>query len=78
MVRRLPGHFGLGTNKALYHKWWNGAWGPSQSDWENLRGTFTVNQRQCPGAAITFIFWELIMKYFINGGTVILEEDGKV
>ncbi|KGM92188.1 uncharacterized protein PADG_11726 [Paracoccidioides brasiliensis Pb18] len=34
--------FGLGTNKkALYHKWWNGAWGPSLSDWENLRGTFS-------------------------------------
>ncbi|EEH19282.2 hypothetical protein PABG_01601 [Paracoccidioides brasiliensis Pb03] len=34
--------FGLGTNKkALYHMWWNGAWGPSLSDWENLRGTFS-------------------------------------
>jgi hypothetical protein len=24
----------------MYHKYWNGAWGPSQTDWEALGGTF--------------------------------------
>jgi hypothetical protein len=32
--------FVIGTNSALYHKWWNGsAWGPSVTGYENLGGT---------------------------------------
>lgn len=32
--------FVIGTDKALYHKWWNGsAWGPSLTGYENLGGT---------------------------------------
>ena len=34
--------FVLGTNRALYHKWWNGsAWGPSVSGWETMGGVCT-------------------------------------
>jgi len=33
--------FGLGTDNSMYHKWWDGsAWGPSQTGWEALGGTF--------------------------------------
>jgi Pregnancy-associated plasma protein-A/Repeat of unknown function (DUF346) len=28
----------IGTDSALYHKWWSGAWGPSVTDYENLGG----------------------------------------
>ena len=30
--------FGLGPNNVVLHKWWNGSWGPSQTDWESLGG----------------------------------------
>ena len=31
--------FVLGSNRALYHKWWNGsAWGPSVTGYERLGG----------------------------------------
>ncbi len=30
--------FGLNTNNAVQHKWWNGSWGPSQTGWESLGG----------------------------------------
>ncbi|MBB3121484.1 M43 family zinc metalloprotease [Pseudoduganella violacea] len=34
--------FVLGTNRALYHKWWNGsAWGPSVTGYENQGGICT-------------------------------------
>jgi hypothetical protein len=34
--------FVLGTNRALYHKWWNGsAWGPSLTGYENMGGICT-------------------------------------
>ena len=34
--------FVLGTNRALYHKWWNGsAWGPSVTGYENMGGVCT-------------------------------------
>ena len=33
--------FGLGTDNAMYHKWWDGnAWGPSHTGWEGLGGVF--------------------------------------
>jgi hypothetical protein len=32
----------IGTDRALYHKWWDGsAWGPSVTDWEYLGGVCT-------------------------------------
>jgi len=32
--------FVVGTNSAVFHKWWDGQkWGPSVKDWENLGGT---------------------------------------
>ncbi|MEO1091011.1 MAG: S8 family serine peptidase, partial [Pseudomonadota bacterium] len=32
--------FVVGTNSALYHKWWNGsAWGPSVTGYQNMGGT---------------------------------------
>ncbi|HWO12926.1 MAG TPA: hypothetical protein VNN80_25680, partial [Polyangiaceae bacterium] len=32
--------FVLGTDRAVYHKWWNGsAWGPSVTSYENMGGT---------------------------------------
>ncbi|WP_308700737.1 M43 family zinc metalloprotease [Pseudoduganella rivuli] len=34
--------FVLGTDRALYHKWWNGsAWGPSVTGYENMGGVCT-------------------------------------
>jgi ABC-type taurine transport system substrate-binding protein len=34
--------FVLGTDRALFHKWWNGsAWGPSVTGYENMGGTCT-------------------------------------
>ena len=34
--------FVLGTDRAVYHKWWNGsAWGPSVTGYENMGGTCT-------------------------------------
>ena len=34
--------FVLGTDRALYHKWWNGAtWGPSVTGYENIGGVCT-------------------------------------
>jgi hypothetical protein len=27
---------GLGTDNQMYHKWYDGGWGPSISDWESL------------------------------------------
>src|SRR5207253_1957534 len=34
--------FGLGTDRQMYHKWWDGSnWGPSITDWEPLGGVFT-------------------------------------
>ena len=34
--------FVIGTDMALYHKWWNGsAWGPSVTGWERMGGTIT-------------------------------------
>ncbi|GJL50661.1 S8 family serine peptidase [Candidatus Nitrospira salsa] len=34
--------FVIGTNSALYHKWWNGsAWGPSVTGYESMGGTIT-------------------------------------
>ena len=34
--------FVLGTNRALYHKWWNGsAWGPSLTGYEAMGGICT-------------------------------------
>jgi len=30
--------FGIGTDSALYHKWWNNGWGPGVKDWESLGG----------------------------------------
>ena len=40
-VNRLDA-FVLGTDRALYHKWWNGsAWGPSVTGYENMGGTCT-------------------------------------
>jgi hypothetical protein len=31
--------FVLGTDRALYHKWWNGSsWGPSVTGWEYMGG----------------------------------------
>jgi hypothetical protein len=34
--------FVLGTDRALYHKWWNGsAWGPSVTGYETMGGTCT-------------------------------------
>jgi hypothetical protein len=33
--------FGLGTDKAMYHKAWDGSrWHPSVTDWERLGGIF--------------------------------------
>jgi hypothetical protein len=33
--------FGIGTDGAAYHKYWDGrAWGPSQTGWEYLGGGF--------------------------------------
>jgi Repeat of unknown function (DUF346) len=33
--------FGLGTNNEMFHKYWDGSkWGPSQTGWEGLGGTF--------------------------------------
>jgi Repeat of unknown function (DUF346) len=32
--------FGLGTNNEMFHKWWDNSWGPSQTGWEALGGTF--------------------------------------
>ena len=32
--------FGLGSNDALYHAFWNGNWGPSPGQYEFLGGTF--------------------------------------
>ena len=32
--------FGLGTNNEMFHKWWQGSWGPSQTGWEPLGGVF--------------------------------------
>ncbi|MFI6638247.1 Dot/Icm T4SS effector Zinc-dependent metalloprotease LegP [Streptomyces sp. NPDC050504] len=31
--------FGIGTDSALHHKWWQGAWGPGVTQWESLGGT---------------------------------------
>ena len=28
----------VGTDRALYHKWWQGAWGPSVTGYESLGG----------------------------------------
>ena len=34
--------FSIGTDGAMYHKWWDGsAWRPSVLDWERLGGVFT-------------------------------------
>ena len=33
--------FVLGTDRALYHKWWNGAWGPSLTGYEGMGGLCT-------------------------------------
>jgi ABC-type taurine transport system substrate-binding protein len=34
--------FVLGTNRAMYHKWWNGSsWGPSVTGYENMGGICT-------------------------------------
>lgn len=34
--------FVLGTNRAMYHKWWNGSsWGPSVTGYENMGGVCT-------------------------------------
>ncbi|WP_329020662.1 Dot/Icm T4SS effector Zinc-dependent metalloprotease LegP [Streptomyces sp. NBC_00690] len=34
--------FGIGTDSALFHKWWDGnAWGPSVPGWESLGGICT-------------------------------------
>ena len=36
--------FVLGTDRALYHKWWNGsAWGPSLTGYESMGGVCTSN-----------------------------------
>lgn len=32
--------FGLGTDKSMYHKAWNGLWLPSTTSWEALGGAF--------------------------------------
>ena len=32
--------FGLGTDRAMYHKAWDGAWRPSPLNWERLGGSF--------------------------------------
>lgn len=38
--------FVIGTDSALYHKWWNGsAWGPSITGYENMGGTCTSQPR---------------------------------
>jgi len=38
--------FVIGTDSALYHKWWDGsAWGPSVTDWEYMGGTCTSPPR---------------------------------
>jgi hypothetical protein len=34
--------FVIGTDSALYHKWWNGSsWGPSVTDYEYMGGVIT-------------------------------------
>jgi len=33
--------FVLGTDRALYHKWWGGAWGPSITGYEKMGGVCT-------------------------------------
>ena len=34
--------FAIGTDSALYHKWWDGnAWGPSVTGWEAMGGIIT-------------------------------------
>jgi hypothetical protein len=38
--------FVIGTDSALYHKWWNGsAWGPSLTGYENMGGVCTSRPR---------------------------------
>ena len=38
--------FVLGSDRALYHKWWNGAaWGPSLTGYENMGGVCTSRPR---------------------------------
>src|SRR6516162_7257001 len=32
--------FGLGTDNQMFHKYFNGAWGPSPTGWEALGGEF--------------------------------------
>lgn len=44
--------FVLGTDRALYHKWWNGsAWGPSVTGYENMGGTCTSVPQVCSWGA---------------------------
>ncbi len=31
--------FVRGGGKAIYHKWFNGSWGPSATDWQSIGGT---------------------------------------
>ncbi|KNG80329.1 hypothetical protein ANOM_011489 [Aspergillus nomiae NRRL 13137] len=33
--------FGIGVSNACYHKWWEGTWGPSETEWQELGGVFT-------------------------------------
>ena len=33
--------FVLGTNRAVFHKWFSGAWGPSLTGYESLGGVIT-------------------------------------
>jgi hypothetical protein len=33
----------IGTDRALYHKWWDGSsWGPSVTDYEYMGGVITA------------------------------------
>ena len=41
--------FALGTDNSMYHKAWDGAWRPSQTDWSSLGGKFVS-----PPAAVSW------------------------
>jgi hypothetical protein len=39
--------FHIGTDRALYHKWFDGAWGPSHDGWERMGGVFVSDPTVC-------------------------------
>ena len=52
--------FGVGLDRAIYHKAWDGsAWRPSLTDWERFGGAFTsdpVAVSSAPGRLDVFAF----------------------